>query len=483
MTSHAQTQRSRRFRSAAVSLMALVMAVGSGKQAYALIVGRTGNAPIHDPGWPQGAAKIFNRRERVAWWEGRPLGGGEWHAECRGNAQAINGVLDDFAKLDVKNKRVRVHDGAGASVWLNANGEAAKRAAAEIDWNFTVWQRGNWERVRKFPPELRPPDLVDGDKGPPAEIDLYVGGRIHWSDVVLPHGLEVVDERLGAHGFSAADGIVLEGNVFDLATKQPIAARLQLERLDSQPKSDRPGKVAGTVADLKGHWVLKNVPTGWYRLVADKEGYVSCVVAYARLSGQPQWHGYDGGLARAASLSGRVTDEAGRPVSDVTVRLANVVPQGSAGGYRVRNEVLCKTDKEGRLQSDHAPAGSARIELRKAGYVLPGLGPQVSLPAKNVLFKMERSAQVRVVVAFRGNQRSSGYLVEIEAEGGPAVGKWGGSASIDQQDQVVFANIPPGRYVIQGHPNPFSTSRDKRATPIIVELTGGQSAEVTLSAR
>jgi hypothetical protein len=483
MTSHAQTQRSRRFRSAAVSLMALAMTVGSGKQAYALIVGRTGNAPIHDPGWPQGAAKIFNCRERVAWWEGRPFGGGEWHAECRGNAQAINGVLDDFAKLEVKNKRVRVHDGAGVSVWLDANGEAAKRAGAEIDWTFIVWQRGNWERLRKFPVELRPLDLDDGDKGPPAEIDLYVGGRIHWSDVVVPHGLEVVDERSGAHGFTAMDGIVVEGHVFDLATKQPIAARLQLERLDSQPKGDRRGNVVGTAADPKGQWVLKNVPAGWYRVVADKAGYVSCVVAHARLGGEPQWHGYDGGLARAASLSGRVTDEAGSPVSDVTVRLGNVVPQGSTGGYRVPNETLCKTDKEGRFQSDHAPAGSARIELRKAGYVLRGLGPQVLIPAKNVLIKMERSAQVRVVVAFRGNPRSSGYLVEIAAEGGPRIGKWGASASVDEQDQAVFANIPPGRYLIQGHPNPFSTSRDKRAAPITVELAGGQSAEVTLSAR
>src|SRR5436190_14952580 len=84
-------------------------------EAFALITGGEGNKPITDPGWPKGAAAIFNHPGRVAWWEGPPFGGGQWHAECRGDAKALTAVLAEFAKLDVMVKRVVVHDGTGHS--------------------------------------------------------------------------------------------------------------------------------------------------------------------------------------------------------------------------------------------------------------------------------------------------------------------------------------------------------------------------------
>src|SRR4029077_7143969 len=122
----------------------LMMGIAS-PQAFALIIGGAGNAQVPDPGWPKGAAVIFNIPARVAWWEGPPLGGGQWHAECRGDAKALNAVLANFAKLDVKSKRVVVHDGVGRSFWLNANNKPDKREAAKIDWTFMVWQPANWQ--------------------------------------------------------------------------------------------------------------------------------------------------------------------------------------------------------------------------------------------------------------------------------------------------------------------------------------------------
>ena len=60
---------------------------------FALITGGEGNSPLSDPGWPAGAAAIFNHPGRIAWWEGPPFGGGQWHAECRGDAQALRRLL------------------------------------------------------------------------------------------------------------------------------------------------------------------------------------------------------------------------------------------------------------------------------------------------------------------------------------------------------------------------------------------------------
>src|SRR5262245_39663477 len=96
-----------------VVISALALIAVSSQPALALIFGGVGNKPIQDPGWPAGAAVIFNTPSRIAWWEGPPLGGGNWHAECRGDAKALSAVLADFAKLDVKSKRIVVRNGVG----------------------------------------------------------------------------------------------------------------------------------------------------------------------------------------------------------------------------------------------------------------------------------------------------------------------------------------------------------------------------------
>src|SRR5205807_1834817 len=124
-----------------------VLVVVSPREALALIRGDAGNKPVPDPGWPSGAAVIFNRESRIAWWEGPPFGGGQWHAEGRGDAKALNAVVADFARMDAKVKRVVVHDGAGHSFWMAPNREQEKLAAAKIDWVFMLWQPASWERL------------------------------------------------------------------------------------------------------------------------------------------------------------------------------------------------------------------------------------------------------------------------------------------------------------------------------------------------
>lgn len=83
--------------------------------ATALITGGKGKEPIADPGWPKGAAEIFNCRSRIAWWEGPPFGGGQYYAECRSDTKTFNAILSKFAKLNVKTKRLIIHDGIGNS--------------------------------------------------------------------------------------------------------------------------------------------------------------------------------------------------------------------------------------------------------------------------------------------------------------------------------------------------------------------------------
>jgi hypothetical protein len=448
--------------------------------AFALITGGEGNEPIRDPGWPAGVAAIFNHEARIAWWEGPPFGGGQWHAEFCGSSNVLNSLLADFAKLDVKTKRIVVHDGVGRSFWLNPNREREKDKAAQVDWVFTVWQPARWEQLRKMPAHLHRIAPSEGELGPPAQIDIYTGGAIRWNEITIPAGLEVIDERLEAHGFSLADGTVLEGNVIDLDTNAPIAARVELQLIEPQSIGGyRYTRVTETAADAKGHWVLKKAPPGWHRIVIDASGYVPRIVGHERFDDQPGWHSYESGLSRLASVSGRISDEGGQPLADVEVRLDDIASQD--GRYESPHEYKAKSDAEGRFRIEQVPLGTTRIWLRKPGYCRPGLGLEIKSPIDDVALNMVRSAELRIAVDFSKTTRPEAYLVEVEPEGGSVVGSWGGSANIDATNQYAFSNVPPGRYVVNGRPNPGSESQ--QAGPMTVELKGGQAVDVTLTAK
>ena len=449
--------------------------------AWALITGGTGNTPLARRDWPDGAAAVFDVPSRVAYWEGPPFGGGQWHAECRGDAAALNKVLADFAKLSVKNRRIVVHDGVGRSFWLNPNNEPAKEREARIDWIFMVWQPKNWELLRQFPPDLRGSVGEDGD-GPPAQLDIYTGGNVKWEEVRVPEGLRVDDHRLAAHGFSTADGLVLEGAITSVDGR-PLAGVARLERIETPPQGGyRYEEVRKVEADgTTGRWVFKNVPGGRHRIVVTAEGHVARVVGYAPFRDQPFWQSFSSVLAPAAAVSGQVVNEAdGSGLAGVAVRLGNVTT-GKAGRYESDVEFQTITDADGRFKIEKAPQGTADVWVHKNGFVRPGLGQSVKVPQSDVKLSMKASAQLVVLVKFNTTTRPAGYLVHIAPEEGEAVGRWSGSGAIDPKDAITFRDVPPGRYAVYGRPNPGGN--DEQTKTIIVDLQGGRTSTLELMAK
>jgi hypothetical protein len=442
------------------------------------IEGGTGNTPLRDPGWPKGAAAIFNHPGRVAYWVGPPFGGGQWHSECRGDVKALNAVLADFAKIDAKVKRVVVHDGVGHSFWLAPNREPAKLAAAKIDWMFMVWEPSRWEQLRKLPTDLNP--TAPTDFTPPVQLDVYTA-NIKWADVSVPQGIEVTDQRMEAHGYTAADGLVLEGIVRDLSNKQPISASIKIEKVEPQKQGGYNYPIAAeTKTDQNGRWVIKKAPTGWVRVVASADGFAPRVVSYGRYDEQPRWQHFDAGLARSGSVSGRVVDDEGKPLVDANVRLGNVTPE-AGGRYQSPNDYETKTDADGRFRIEPVPVGNVAVWVHKSGYVRPGLGQAVKTPADDVELKMGKSTSVKVVVDFAGKVQPEGYIVKIAPEGGEKIGSYGGSGNIDADRTMSFKDMPPGKYIIRGRPNLGSDQEETE--PLTVDLKGGEVREITIKAK
>lgn len=465
-------------RSLLSAVLGLTVWTASSGSAWALITGGEGNDPLNDPGWPQGAAAVFNAKSRVAWWEGPPLGGGQWHAECRGDNAALQQVLEDFAKIDTEKKRIVLHDGVGHSFWLNPSRDPEKEEQAEIDWVLMVWQPNQLKRQRALPAGLR---AVQNQHEMLAQLDVYAGGSLDWKAIAVPDGVKVVDQRLEAHGFSYSDGIVLEGTATDVASQQPISAKLVLQRIEPDPKGGyRYVDLKEAASDPQGHWVIKQAPAEWCRLVLNAEGYVPRVIGYERFDNQPRWSEHNSGLAKPGTVSGQIVDDQGKPLPGVEVRISDLeVP--NAGRYELADESAVKTDEDGQFRFPLLPVGTASVWVHKSGYVRPGLGPKIEIPAADLKLTMQPAAALVVRVNFSATKRPDGYLVHVEPQGGEQVGKWSGSANIDEKNQFTFEQIPPGEYVITGRPNPGSDT--EQTTPLIVELKGGKTVEVTIKAK
>jgi hypothetical protein len=274
---------------------------------------------------------------------------------------------------------------------------------------------------------------------------------------------------------------VLEGKVTDLATKKPVAAKVSLERVEPQKKGGyQYPTVAETVADAKGHWVFKKAPEGWLRVVIEAQGYVPRVAGYARFDDQPKWQQFDSGLARPGPVSGRIVDDAGQPLADVDVRIGDVVADPGVR-YESPLEYSVKTGKDGRFRAEQVPIGKASVWIHKSGYCRPGLGPNITTPKNDVELTMTKSSRVEVTVDFTGTERAGGYIVRIAPDGGEKVGSWGGSGNIDAKNQITYENVPPGRYILSGRPNPGSDNQE--TNPITVDLKGGETAKVLLRAK
>ena len=358
----AATNRLRSRKAAIAAAMFLVgVTVAIPGSAFAFIMSGEDNDDRSNPAWPSGAAEIFNHPGRVRWLEGPPFGGGLSMAECCGDTEAFQAVLATFAKMDRATKRLVVRDGVGLSSVSRPEQDPPRR---QIDWVFTVWDPTWWARLKG---DIDP--HWPADAPPPAQLEVYTA-NIRWSEIDIPEGIEVLDQRLEAHGFSPSDGVVIEGRIIDLRTRQPIAAEVQVQRGEQVGTETRYSVVGDARADAEGKWVIKHVPAGHFRVVAMADGYAPRIIGTAWFDELPQWKSFDGELAMelagVGAILGQVTDESGTPVPRAEVKLHNVQPTAH-GRYESPLDHTFYTDAEGRFRADFVPAGKIVVRFRRSG--------------------------------------------------------------------------------------------------------------------
>ena len=95
-----------------ITTLFLLFALSS--TALAVIIGGK-EEPMEVRGLPSGSLPLANLPTRIAWWEGPPFGGGQYHFEYSGRTADLQEAIDLFTDVESKRKQVVVRAGEQVS--------------------------------------------------------------------------------------------------------------------------------------------------------------------------------------------------------------------------------------------------------------------------------------------------------------------------------------------------------------------------------
>ena len=457
--------------------------------AAALIMTGTGNRPVPDAGWPDGALAVANLEARTGWWEGPPFGGGEWHFIYHGGTAALGEALTAFAAIRAPVLEVVLHDGPGTDTFIKG----------PVDWAFTVWVPANWHRLYNNPkssgffagsPNFHQPAA-------PPHLDVYLGGADSpdWSKLKPPANLRLRDERASAATVQPVGGGLFRADVYDMATgKTVVGARLILSR-DAEPRAaDAPGyeKIAEALTDASGRAEIQKIPSGNFRFSVLAEGYAPRLMGYGDFDART-FRQITVELAGPATLEGMVIDGEGKPIKGAKVQTAMllgldgrayVAPDepwaetNAAGAVVLRHRA--ETDAAGHFILTGLPTGYATLRAEAPRSYYTDYSTIFETPGTNAVLHLPAGGSIHVEVTDRGGHpvvRVEGNPVLVTTEGGPTIGSWGGGATVGADGTCEFKPVPPGEYRINSRPNP-STSNKAYATEQRVSVVAGQVTRV-----
>jgi hypothetical protein len=230
-----------------------------------------------------------------------------------------------------------------------------------IDWAFIVWDPQSCYHLYNDPkstwnaddPHFRQPLAAP-------TLEVYLGGeggQIDWSKIKLPAGLTVTDERADQNG---AKGSLIRGDVYDMLTSKPIpGAAVEVATWEKTIALGKP--------DAGGHFEVKDLPPGSYRIVVSAKGYAPRLVGYYTFRGNTLKRFPTVRLAPAVLIAGSATDTDGKPLQGVTIRADGCMGVDGVG-YPLAQSPQTTTDDKGRFELAGLPRGFTHLHARMEAF-------------------------------------------------------------------------------------------------------------------
>jgi hypothetical protein len=474
--------KARRFFLASVLIVSVTPWISS-----ALITGSTGNQPVSDPGWPDGALAMANLPSRVGWWEGPPFGGGEWQFLYRGDSKTISDALTNFAAVRAPSLELVMHDGPETNIFIKDSGDG------RVDWTFTVWVPESWHHLYNNPAAAW--DANDSNFHKPVaapRLDVYIGsGQVDWSQVKVPAGLQVRDERASASTVDLSGGSVVQAEVFDMDTGKTIrAAHLIVEKTSwtNVPEGHwETAPLADVETDATGRAEVAKIPADAIKVSIAAPGYVT-----RRLTQQgnprPALLKFSTQLAKSSSIRGVVTDAEGKPIAGAKVYPASLLGSDGFGydtgfQYEPIAKSMVTTDAAGSFELPNMPAGYAQISVTAPGYYFGDILSIHPVPTTNLTLRLERAGKIAVSVSDKNGKplsRFEGNPLLVNVESADGRNNWSGGAMVGNDSTASFENVPPGKYRVTSRPNPATSNRDY-APEQTITVEGGKDNRVRIT--
>ncbi|MCA9137370.1 MAG: carboxypeptidase regulatory-like domain-containing protein [Planctomycetales bacterium] len=435
--------------------------------ALALITGgRT--EPINVSGLPAGSEPLANLTSRIAWWEGPPFGGGQYHFEYAGETSDLQKAVDLFAKVESNRKQLVVRAGEQESFWLTIGDKSTKHP---MDWQFVVWVPANWQHLRDAKAGLLPPG-EEGD-APKTEMVVFVSDRIDWNAIKIPEGINVIDERLESNGIPADQGAALKGAVTDENGKPITGATVSIGK--------DPDVIRGT-SNSRGQYLVKQIPAGTHQIKVSAPGFASKDVYYYEFT-PSNLRTINVSLAKSATVRVRAVDAANNPVPEVKVIVYHCKDR-QGNDYRIARQREFTANSKGEFDLDDVPEGTIKFGCATKGYYYNSVLNEHDTAESPIVLKLLPTGNVKVnVFSPDGQSVNARYVIQINEKGvdpekGGKAGSWGGSANVGTDGTYTFENVPSGDYVVTGKPNP-GASKD-RAQAVNVQIKPKETVEIKL---
>jgi len=169
-------------------------------------------------------------------------------------------------------------------------------------------------------------------------------------------------------------------------------------------------------------------------------------------------------LAKAARLSGVVTDSDGKPVKGANVQPRALLASNGQGydngqQYKATDNFAVETDETGHFEIANLATGYALLNVTAPGYYFGDTLTFHDVPEDNLNLRLNRAGGIEVRVTDKSGKALAAYggqplIVSLEPKDGSKIGSYGGGATVKGDGTVEFNNVPPGDYRLNCRPNP-----------------------------